>query len=83
MVVLESNSMAQRIDEVCDLPVMQLATKRVISVNAGDNADVAFRVLADQRIKKAPVISDGKLVGTLSRHNIINALEVMREIQVP
>ena len=83
MVVLESNSMAQRIDEVYDLPVMQLATKRVISVNAGDNADVAFRVLADQRIKKAPVISDGKLVGTLSRHNIINALEVMREIQVP
>ena len=92
LVVLESNSMAQRIDEVCDLPVMQLATKRVmpvmqlatkrvICVNADDNADVAFRVLSDQRIKKAPVLSDGKLIGTLSRHNIINALEVMREVQ--
>ena len=77
VVLLESESFQRRIKTVYDLNVMQLATKSVVSVDAGDNAEKAFKTLSEKRIKKAPVVQDGKLVGTLSRRNIIRALEVM------
>lgn len=77
VVLLESESFQRRINTVYDLNVMQLATRSVVSVDAGDNAEKAFKTLLEKRIKKAPVVQDGKLVGTLSRRNIIRALEVM------
>lgn len=77
VVLLESESFQRRINTVYDLNVMQLATRSVVSVDAGDNAEKAFKTLSEKRIKKAPVVQDGKLVGTLSRRNIIRALEVM------
>lgn len=77
VVLLESESFQRRIKTVYDLNVMQLATRSVVSVDAGDNAEKAFKTLSEKRIKKAPVVQDGKLVGTLSRRNIIRALEVM------
>lgn len=77
VVLLESESFQRRIKAVYDLNVMQLATRSVVSVDAGDNAEKAFKTLSEKRIKKAPVVQDGRLVGTLSRRNIIRALEVM------
>lgn len=77
VVLLESESFQRRIKAVYDLNVMQLATRSVVSVDAGDNAERAFKTLSEKRIKKAPVVQDGRLVGTLSRRNIIRALEVM------
>lgn len=77
VVLLESESFQRRIKAVYDLSVMQLATRSVVSVDAGDNAERAFKTLSEKRIKKAPVVQDGRLVGTLSRRNIIRALEVM------
>ena len=53
---------------------MRLATKRVISIEAFDDAEVAFKLLSEKRIKKVPVLHQGKLVGTLSRRNVMNAL---------
>lgn len=62
-----------------DLNVMRLATKSVITVDANEQADLAFRTLSDKKIKKAPVVKDGKLVGTLSRRNIMKALDIMEQ----
>ncbi len=77
IIMLETDSFQERIKTACALNVMQLATKAVVTVEASDQADCAFRILSDKKIKKAPVVQDGKLVGTLSRRNIMKALDLM------
>lgn len=79
IIMLETDSFQDRIRAVYDLDAMRLATKSVITVDANEQADIAFRTLADKKIKKAPVIQDGKLVGTLSRRNIMKALNIMEQ----
>ena len=54
---------------------MDIATKRVVSVSEDMTLDAAVRVLAERRIKKVPVVDgEGRLVGTLSRRNIMHAM---------
>lgn len=79
IIMLETDSFQERIRAVYDLNVMRLATKSVITVDANEQADLAFRTLSDKKIKKAPVVKDGKLVGTLSRRNIMKALDIMEQ----
>lgn len=63
-----------RLADLLALNVMNVATSHVISVDSDDSIDEACHVLAERRIKKVPVVHDGKLVGTLSRRNIIRAI---------
>lgn len=79
IIMLETDSFRDRIRAIYDLDAMRLATKTVITVDAREHADLAFRTLADKKIKKAPVVQDGKLVGTLSRRNIMKALNIMEQ----
>ena len=64
----------ERLSSLLDLNVMRIATKRVVAINADDQAEDALGVLADKRIKKAPVVRNGKVVGTLSRRNVMDSL---------
>ena len=73
IIMLETDSFRDRIRAIYDLDAMRLATKSVITVDAREHADLAFRTLADKKIKKAPV------VGTLSRRNIMKALNIMEQ----
>lgn len=82
LILLESNSLQKRISSVFEMDALRLATKSVVSVEATDKADDAFRILAQRKIKKAPVLRDGRLVGTLSRRNIMRALDLM-EKEIP
>jgi len=50
---------------------MHLATKKVISVADDWDIDKAACILGKKKIKKAPVLKDGKLVGIISRSQII------------
>ena len=72
--LIEDQDFWTRLGSLLDLNVMRLATKRVISIEAFDDAEVAFKLLSEKRIKKVPVLHQGKLVGTLSRRNVMNAL---------
>ncbi len=72
--LIENQDFWTRLGSLLDLNVMRLATKRVISIEALDDAEVAFKLLSEKRIKKVPVLHQGKLVGTLSRRNVMNAL---------
>lgn len=57
------------------LNVMQVATAHVISVEKDLPLDKAIHILSERRIKKVPVVdADGKLVGTLSRRDVIRAV---------
>lgn len=46
------------------LSVMAVATRRVISVEASTPVDEVCALFAAKRIKKVPVVQDGKLVGS-------------------
>ena len=54
---------------------MRVATKHVVSVEAGMPLDRAIRAMSDRHIKKMPVVDGaGRLVGTLSRRDIIHSI---------
>lgn len=72
--VSDTESIETRLANLADLNVMELATKRVVSVEEDTPLDVACGVLAGKRIKKVPVTRNGKLVGALSRRNILRAM---------
>ena len=71
---IDDEDAATRLRELMDLNVMAVATKRVISVEATTPVDEVCALFAAKRIKKVPVVQNGKLVGSLSRRNIMRSL---------
>lgn len=70
----DDTALRQRLANLFALNVMSIATRRVVSVEADTAMDEACHVLAERRIKKVPVLRDGRLVGTLSRRDIVRLL---------
>jgi DHA2 family lincomycin resistance protein-like MFS transporter len=56
--------------EVMRLRVGDIATKQVISIDIHTELGAACKVLVDHHLRKAPVLSEGKLVGIINRSNI-------------
>lgn len=76
--LMDDEDYRKRFRTMLAMNVMKLATKRVISVSEDMALDQATRTLADRRIKKLPVVDDdNRLVGTLSRRNIIQKIAGM------
>lgn len=71
----DSGEFRYRLDDLLALDVMRVATKHVVSVEADMPLDRAIRAMSDRHIKKMPVVDGaGKLVGTLSRRDIIHSI---------
>lgn len=71
----DDSDIVGRMNTLLDMNVGQIATMgRVDAVEADTPIDEACRLLASKRIKKLPVVEDGRLVGTLSRRNVIHAI---------
>ena len=81
--VKDEEALEARIAALGNLNVMDLATKRVISVDASTPLDVACGVLAKNKIKKVPVTRDGVLVGALSRRNILHSIILSSAQETP
>lgn len=64
----------KRFEDLLILNVMKVATKHVITIDSDANMDEACHTLAEKRIKMVPVLEEGRVIGTLSRRNIIHAL---------
>ncbi len=72
---IDDTAMSARFSALLGLNVMDIATKRVVSVRDDMPLDAAVHVLAERRIKKVPVVDgQGRLVGALSRRNIMHAM---------
>lgn len=54
-------------------PVDELMTRDVITVEADTPVDEVMEILERERILRIPVISDGNLVGVVSRSDILEA----------
>lgn len=52
----------------------------IYSVKPGDNLDVALKVIAQHDLNQVPVIDQGKLVGILTRANVIGYLQLRQEL---
>ena len=63
-----------RLDQLMRNCVMDIATRQVITVDVDTSIDKVCAVLGERRIKKAPVLRDGKLAGTVSRADVTRSL---------
>ncbi|SDD10348.1 CBS domain-containing protein [Peptococcus niger] len=64
-------SFDQKLEDLLKINVMELATTKAITVDINEAVDDVARVLGKKKIKKVPVEENGKLVGVVSRSNII------------
>lgn len=46
--------------------VREIMTKGIVSLNPNDDARVASRIMAEEQVRRLPVLSDGKVVGMVS-----------------
>lgn len=66
----ENADFKQTLSEVMEMPVTQMASKHVITVTVDDEMGEVARVLADNHLKKAPVMADTRMVGIINRSSI-------------
>lgn len=64
----------ERLGRLRDIPVMDIATRKVVSVDVKEGVDGACKVLSSVKIKKVPVLSDGHLIGVISRADLMRYL---------
>ena len=80
--VPDDEDLVLRITNLLELNVMKIATKNAICVDSQTPIDDACKLLAEKRLKKVPVVDDGKIVGSLSRADIIRStMEHLTEIE--
>ncbi|WP_226035284.1 CBS domain-containing protein [Aquibacillus saliphilus] len=60
-----------RLKNIIDLNVLTIAKKRFIKVDWQKNIEDVAAILGEKQIKKLPVERDGKLVGIISRGDVI------------
>jgi MFS transporter, DHA2 family, lincomycin resistance protein len=73
----ESGDLEDALADLVALPVMRLATREVVTVDAGASIADAVAVLSDKHLKKVPVVrgEGGPMIGIVSR-SAINRLAI-------
>ena len=67
----DQDEFEDRIQEVLDVNVMRLATKKVLTARWDDEIEDIAALLGEKKIKKLPVEKNGVLVGVISRGDVI------------
>ena len=67
----ESGRLESDLEELKEIDAMEIAEKRIISIDIDDEIDVLVRKFADVRIKKVPVTREGSFIGTLNRSDLL------------
>lgn len=67
----DTESFEKKLHDLMELSVMELATTKLVSVETDYDIDEVAKVLGEKKIKKVPVLEDGKLAGVISRSDIL------------
>lgn len=67
----EEGGFDKRLRELMALPVKTVATDRLVSIDERSTLEEACTLLARHKLKKVPVVRDGKVVGTINRSAVI------------
>lgn len=67
----DSLTFNERLKEMLERRVDEIATQGVISLELGSTLERACTVMGERKLKKVPVISNGKVVGTVNRSDIL------------
>lgn len=67
----DTESFEKKLHDLMELSVMEVATTKLISVDTDYDIDEVAKVLGEKKIKKVPVLEDGKLAGVISRSDIL------------
>jgi CBS domain-containing protein len=68
---VDTETFEDKIRNLMGRKVMEIATKRVVTVESNEDIDQVAKILGNKKIKKVPVVSDKKLVGIISRGDIV------------
>jgi CBS domain-containing protein len=60
------------------LTVREVMTKNVVTINEGDSLDAVAMLFEERGIKRAPVLRGGKMIGIVSRANLLQALAISK-----
>ncbi|NLL52236.1 MAG: CBS domain-containing protein [Peptococcaceae bacterium] len=66
-----SQSFEEKIKDLQNFNVMDIATNKVITVQYNEEIEKIAKVLGDKKIKQVPVVKDKKMVGIISRGDIV------------
>ena len=69
--IANNQSIDERLRELMALPVGQIATDGLVSVNAQDSLKEACALLSQHKLKKVPVVENGTIIGTLNRSDVL------------
>ncbi len=61
----------QKVAELLTQDAATIATNKVICLNVDQSVEEALDLLSSHKIKKLPVLEDGKIIGTLNRSDIL------------
>lgn len=82
--VAGARSIDERLAELMELPVSAIATPKVVTLGAGTSLKDACQLLSQHRFKKVPVVAGGRVVGVVSRSNVLRcAMEACLEAEAP
>lgn len=71
---VEEKTLSEVVKEVQDLTVGQVMVKEVLYLEPGDPIEKAVDIMNQRNVNRLPVISDGKLVGIVTRADILRCL---------
>jgi len=54
-----------------DLPIKEIMTSNVITISPNETVERAARIMTENKIKKLPVVENGKLVGIITLTDIV------------